>query len=374
MIDGSKIYQRPYPIDEFLEMSKTSDPALLRIMVQRALSHPEVFAGFSELLANICMETKASTSGTENSMNTGDTMDASPTMKQSENQTVIRKTLELFAYGTMTDYVSAPPGTYLLLSPTQEHKLRQLTVVSLVNNQFSSSSIRPGKIPYSTILNAISPKVNTESNLQQKSSESLLSTTIRTQLSIRELENLLISCIYANLINGKLDQRNQMILILGSNNTITNTNSRDDQQQTQTSSLSFSSRDVPLSSIPQMIDTLEKWRNKSKKIIATQLEQAIQKNVDSRVEDKHMWKDVDERIDAVRMKLHGVAAFGGVAAASASGSSGAASANSATASLSPSSATATAALDRAMMNASGSLSGAYASRAGYKANRKRYYE
>ena len=90
--------------------------------------------------------------------------------------------LEIFAYGTFADYArQAPALGGDVLGETQVFKLRQLTVVSLASKNRSLS--------YQDVIR-----------------ETQLRTT-------REVEDLLIACVYDGLIKARLDQRNQRCLI-----------------------------------------------------------------------------------------------------------------------------------------------------------------
>ncbi|GJN92353.1 hypothetical protein Rhopal_005383-T1 [Rhodotorula paludigena] len=89
--------------------------------------------------------------------------------------------LELFAYGTWADY-DTKRDDYPPLSPEQETKLKHLTILSLA----TESRV----IPYATLL-------------------SLLALP-----SLPALEDLLISAFYANVLTGRLDQREQRLEVL----------------------------------------------------------------------------------------------------------------------------------------------------------------
>lgn len=86
--------------------------------------------------------------------------------------------LNLFAYGTYCEY-KADKDNLPELSSTQLKKLRHLTVVSLATKSKC--------IPYSTLLE--------ELDIQ----------------NVRNLEDLIIEGIYADIIHGKLDQKNQQL-------------------------------------------------------------------------------------------------------------------------------------------------------------------
>lgn len=89
------------------------------------------------------------------------------------------KALQIFSYGTYSDY-AATPGLPSL-NPAMEAKLRQLTVVSLAS--------RSKSLQYSQVI--------TETGVE----------------SIRNAEDLVISCVYDGLLRARLDQKNQTFLI-----------------------------------------------------------------------------------------------------------------------------------------------------------------
>jgi len=85
-------------------------------------------------------------------------------------------TLALFAYGTYAQY-KVEPTKFGELSEFLIKKLRQLSVVSIAAVQKS--------IPYIVLLNELG------------------------LANVRELEDLIIDCVYAGVIKGKLDQKEQ---------------------------------------------------------------------------------------------------------------------------------------------------------------------
>ncbi|XP_054061479.1 COP9 signalosome complex subunit 7b isoform X2 [Rissa tridactyla] len=86
--------------------------------------------------------------------------------------------LNLFAYGTYPDYV-ANKDNLPELTTTQKNKLKHLTIVSLAS--------RMKCIPYSVLLKDLDMR------------------------NLRELEDLIIEAVYTDIIQGKLDQRNQVL-------------------------------------------------------------------------------------------------------------------------------------------------------------------
>jgi len=111
--------------------------------------------------------------------------------------------LQIFSYGTYTDYLSTP--SLPPLTPPQLLKLRQLTFLTLAKI--------PSNLTYTNLLSALSLETP------------------------RELEDLVISTIYAGLVTATLDPYNQLILV---------------------SSVS-PLRDLPPNTIPTMLSTLAEW-------------------------------------------------------------------------------------------------------------------
>nr|AAC33904.1 COP9 complex subunit 7b [Mus musculus] len=86
--------------------------------------------------------------------------------------------LNLFAYGTYPDYI-ANKESLPELSVAQQNKLNHLTILSLAS--------RMKCIPYSVLLKDLEMR------------------------NLRELEDLIIEAVYTDIIQGKLDQRNQLL-------------------------------------------------------------------------------------------------------------------------------------------------------------------
>lgn len=87
-------------------------------------------------------------------------------------------TLNLFAYGTFREYVENRDKV-LELSPVMAKKLQHLTIVTL--------AIKSKCIPYSRLLDELHIS------------------------NVRDLEDLIIEAIYADIIHGKLDQKNSQL-------------------------------------------------------------------------------------------------------------------------------------------------------------------
>lgn len=143
-------------LEQFCLLAKSARDRAAAELIKQALSNKKVFV-VGELLAMPNMQALA---GTEyaNYFNL----------------------LELFAYGTFSDYVQGR-DKFPELTEYQTMKLRQLSIVSLAHRQ--------KQVPYDVL---------------------------RTELGInnvRELEDLIIDTMYSGLITGKMDQAHAVLKI-----------------------------------------------------------------------------------------------------------------------------------------------------------------
>jgi COP9 signalosome complex subunit 7 len=138
-------------LEPFLLMIKSAKGAAAAKLVEDATAAPGVYA-FAELLESPNVQQLASTHASTLEL------------------------LKLFASGTYRDY-KQNEGNFPNLKPTQLAKLKQLSIVSLAG----SSRI----LPYSHLLNTLDIS------------------------SIRELEDLIIDAVYQDVLQGKLDQKEQ---------------------------------------------------------------------------------------------------------------------------------------------------------------------
>lgn len=141
---------------QFLLLAKSVRGKAAVDLVIRVLEHSDIF-GFDEFLR----------------------LESLVNALQQENKQTL-STLELFAYGTLKDYES-DRSRFITLSPLARRKLQLLTLASLAVHQRI--------LPYTTLLKELQVE------------------------SVRELEDLIIDGIYAQVIRGKLDQLNNHLNI-----------------------------------------------------------------------------------------------------------------------------------------------------------------
>ena len=199
----------------------------------------------------------------------------------------------------------------MTLNDVQLEKLRMLSVISVASQRIADQSVMRGgneSVNDSSSM-ALDSKQSVASSRQRKSrrgksknnvsSSSLLSipySELAQKLhlpsdNVRQLEDLLIQCIYANLIVAKLDQCSKCLVIEPNASIV-----RDDDKINNKSSHeihgSVLTRDLPSSPLvlPQMISQLETFLNHSNSLLAT-LESCALANVEIRKNESIRWKE-----------------------------------------------------------------------------------
>lgn len=147
-------FNHSHNLEEYVLLAKSARGAGVVALIQKALEAPGVYV-FGELME----------------------MPSVKELEKSENSG-FWNLLNIFALGTFAEY-KANSSSLPALSPPQLKKLRHLTIVSL--------AAKSKFIPYSVLLEELDIK------------------------NLRELEDLIIDAIYADIIHGKLDQKNKQL-------------------------------------------------------------------------------------------------------------------------------------------------------------------
>jgi len=145
----------PAPLEQFILLSKSAKGAAAAELIHNVLEAPGVYV-FAEILEM-------------------------PNIKELENNPAHQPYLnlmKLFAYGTYRDYLQNK-ASLPELNPAQTKKLKHLTLVS--------HATRSKCIPYTRLLDELGIS------------------------NVRELEDVIIEAIYADIIRGKLDQKNSQL-------------------------------------------------------------------------------------------------------------------------------------------------------------------
>lgn len=143
------------PMEQFLILAKSAKGAAAVELIKQVLETPGIYV-FGELLD--CASIKE--------------------LADNETFSAYYQLLNIFAFGTYSDYLSnaerLPQLTIAMIN-----KLRHLTIVSL--------AMKSKYIPYSVLLKELDMR------------------------NLRELEDLIIEVIYANVVSGKMDQSNNCL-------------------------------------------------------------------------------------------------------------------------------------------------------------------
>jgi hypothetical protein len=171
------------------EASAIANVPTLRAVILKALSHPDIFCGYDQLKV----------------LAVAANLDDAPLLQ----------TLDLFSYGTYSQYAGTNTATtsestahsstsssqyYLSLTDAQLLKLRQLTVLSCVQDACCGRGGKEGQ----------------EGQQSSSSSSTLSYASIAEALQLtdrRSMEQVVISCIYSRVLNAALCQKTQQVLL-----------------------------------------------------------------------------------------------------------------------------------------------------------------
>mmetsp|Transcript_10552 Transcript_10552/g.16221 ORF Transcript_10552/g.16221 Transcript_10552/m.16221 type:complete len:509 (-) Transcript_10552:1388-2914(-) len=352
----------------------TTNIGTLRTLILKALSDSEIFQGFDQLYALV----EPSLSRVQPPHT------AAAAVKEGQ---LLLQTLKLFSYGWYRDYydsggggggggVTTTPAVessttttttttepsspthhphYITLTESQLWKLRQLTVVSLVQQACTSShkattttmtttagkdheisSLKPptGIVSYEvlarecgfiTALSSSSTVVEEDVTMNDTPPTTMKMTMKMekgnlTREALRQVEELLISCIYAGIISGQLCQQQQVFVVSATpTTTMTMTTSTSSAPSSSSSSsgrrqggggganslpsttttttppLPCRPRDVSPTDIPSLLQSLATFQTnvqKAQETLHTSQSHAQQQQV----WDSQYWKDVDLKI------------------------------------------------------------------------------
>lgn len=152
--------------------------------------------------------------------------------------------LKIFSYGIYTDYYVTP--NLPKLNEAQIQKLRQLSIITLAKD--------PAKLTYENLIKVLELR------------------------DARELEDLVISCLYAGLLTATLDPYHKIVCV------------------TSVSPL----RDLPPNSIPRMLSSLSEWSSRCESTLADLEKQIVAVKTDAlkrRKEQREWAAHVDKLIE-----------------------------------------------------------------------------
>lgn len=169
--------------------------------------------------------------------------------------------LQIFSHGTYADY-TANASTLPTLNDEQKLKLRQLSLLTLVTNDGNDI----GSTPDDDVMQQEQEQAQVQPNLSYASLIRHLELS-----SARELEELVISAIYAGLIEGQLDPANEMVQI----NTVA------------------ALRDVPARGVGGLLSSLQGWAGRCEATLQ-ELEATmanLREEADRRASEEQEWNN-----------------------------------------------------------------------------------
>lgn len=229
------------------EESKGSNLGTIRSIVFKVLSEPRLFSGYDQIRAILL----------PNSHDKNNTVESEK----------LARSLDLFSYGTLRDY-RQQPTLYLEFNDSQLTKLKQLSVLTVIQQQqqqVSSFHRFPQNDPPNSGVVATIPY------------EQFYPVALDpAEWNPRAVEDLLISCLYMGVLDGKLCQRTRSF-------------------HWQPSPGRYRSRDVLLDSIPALTWQLQLFQNNLTSTFE-KLEHDKQVLLESCEKDLSLWQQAEDRL------------------------------------------------------------------------------
>jgi len=295
---GSLLIEEFYP-------SKSLSPALLHSLLQRLLSHPRIHNGFVDILQLPSVQ-----SALEN-------------MDEAKRDSLIA-TVKLFAFGTIQEYLELKEkngDAVWTLTDAQLDKLRMLSVVSVARRGQLKSTEKTDvdMIPsdHAAANNNASLSIP-YAHLAAELQITPVGTPFNDKDHMRQLEDVLIQCVYSNIIAGKLDQASKAFVVeshvalqdqqqLSSSLSLARMKQKEDgaNKSTTTSNTvhgSLLSRDIDTTTaestnteVKRMISTLGQFLSSSNKLLSS-LEDISNVSASLRKEDEKRWRNVEKKL------------------------------------------------------------------------------
>ena len=185
------------------------------------------------------------------------------------------------------------------LNDVQLEKLKMLSVVSIVKRHINDTrEDRDIDMAVTTPYAASKKKARQKKNaLLYVPYAELISELHLPVDDIRKLEDLLIQCIYANLLSAKLDQCSQCLVIEPKTSIVRDGNGSTSKTNSTEIHGSILSRDLSTTSpeLPRMISQLESFLTHSTSLLAT-LDECTLTNTSVRKNESARWKEVNRFI------------------------------------------------------------------------------
>jgi hypothetical protein len=183
---------------QFLDILKDASSSSMNVSTVRSLAlqifaHPQIFCGFDEFKSR-CLPLLLPQG--ENSSHSG-----SPSSS-------LFNTIDLFSFGTLKDYTSHQQEQtddeeyYLPLNEPALAKLSQLSVLTCIQQACFNGET---SILYDALVEVLGSSTSSTAVMEEDGASS--SPTTSMMANTRDIEDVLIRCLYANVLKGKLCQK-----------------------------------------------------------------------------------------------------------------------------------------------------------------------
>lgn len=266
MDGGEAVFLRPFLdiLQQDVNNQKIS-MATARPIVLKVLAHPEIFCGFDQV-KSLCVPFLADTGGAASS------------------SLSVSNTLDLFSFGCLKDYtsmVATNSDYYLALNDPALTKLGQLTVMTCIQDACDRGEMN---ISYTALAESLGCGDRSGDDDADATIGGCANGNPRDEATwIRNVEDVLIRCVYADVLRGKLCQKSRNFSWEGQPLPV------------------VCPRDVAPKQIPQLLASL---RGLTERLEAsgTQLLEAEGKVLEGLKEDDRFWKAVQDRREKARFE------------------------------------------------------------------------
>jgi hypothetical protein len=244
----------------YLDLIETNmNLSTVRSLALKTIAHPQIFCGFDEF-KTCCSQLLSPQQGQTQTTTTATASNS------------LFNTLDLFSFGSLNDYKKQGESTgqpetehYLPLNEPALAKLRQLTVLTCIQKACFD---RKTRISYDVVAEALGLTTDT----MQDGGVSF-DTATTTTTAIRDVEDVIVQCLYANVLKGKLCQKTRTFGWQGECLPI------------------VSSRDIPVTLIPSLLSELQGLgrRLEESEIEVTQAQEQVTQGLKDTAQ---YWKDV----------------------------------------------------------------------------------
>ncbi|KAL9187093.1 hypothetical protein ACHAXT_010813 [Thalassiosira profunda] len=289
--------------------SPSLSPSLLPPLLHKLFSHPKIHNGFVDILSYPSVRAALA------NMDDG-------------KRSALVKTVELFAFGTVSQYFSLREKEEVwALNDAQLEKLRMLSVVSIAREQIENGPRKDADVEMADD----APRRRSKGKKGKRKPDggvlavpyARLAAELRipatgeaydAQTHVRQLEDLLIQCIYSNVVAAKLDQASQSLQIepqvsvareaagSGGSGAKKGKDAGGVHGSLLSRDLDTSTPEATKGEVTRMISTIQTFLKGSAALLST-LEAASAVTAADRTTDEQRWRTVQKAVDEAPSKF-----------------------------------------------------------------------